>query len=62
MQAIDRIVFHIGAYKTGTTAIQQSLVDAHETLLTRGCCTWRRAGAVPGSPSSPRTSPSVRAP
>jgi hypothetical protein len=36
MQAIDRIVFHIGAYKTGTTAIQQSLVDAHETLLTRG--------------------------
>jgi hypothetical protein len=36
MQTIDRIVFHIGTYKTGTTAIQESLVEAHETLLARG--------------------------
>lgn len=33
---IDRLVIHIGTHKTGSTAIQRSLVGAREFLLARG--------------------------
>jgi len=44
-KVIDRVVFHIGTGKTGTTAIQESLVEANELLLARGVL-YPRAGRV----------------
>ena len=40
---LERIVFHIGTHKTGTTAIQVSLGEAYEDLLARGIL-YPRAG------------------
>jgi len=42
---LDRLVLHIGAHKTGTTAIQGSLVDAYDSLLARGIL-YPRAGRL----------------
>jgi hypothetical protein len=42
---LERIVFHIGMHKTGTTAIQVSLGKAYDSLLSRGIL-YPRAGRV----------------
>lgn len=44
---IDRLIIHIGTHKTGTTAIQGSLIDAGESLLERGIL-YPRAGRERG--------------
>lgn len=36
MAPVDRVIFHIGIHKTGTTAIQGSLVRSSDALLARG--------------------------
>lgn len=45
---LERVVFHIGTHKTGTTAIQASLVRAHDSLLSRGVLYPRTGREGPG--------------
>jgi hypothetical protein len=45
---LERIVFHIGTHKTGTTAIQESLGKAYDSLLARGILYPRAGRAGPG--------------
>ena len=45
---LERIVFHIGMHKTGTTAIQGSLSRAYDTLLARGILYPHAGRAGPG--------------
>jgi hypothetical protein len=45
---LERVVFHIGTHKTGTTAIQVSLAKAHDHLLARGTLYPRAGRRGPG--------------
>lgn len=45
---LERVVFHIGMHKTGTTAIQVSLGKAYDSLLARGTLYPRAGREGPG--------------
>jgi hypothetical protein len=45
---VDRVVLHIGSHKTGSTAIQGTLIDASEELLARGILYPRAGRQGPG--------------
>lgn len=59
---LERIVFHIGTHKTGTTAIQVSLGKAHDHLLARGVLYPRAGRGGPGHAQLARELRSTDAP